>query len=134
MADENNNQLPDPNQLPDHYGNRGQSASSQQGANDAEYISRDEQKQFGTQPDDQYGAQDQFGDVDDQDPYSNLYDQDLGSTPGGEGIQDPEGVLYGLAQPVGGHTQPTEPGITGESAEPGESSEPAVYSEDGNQG
>lgn len=45
----------------------------------------------------QYGEQDQFGDVDNEDPFSNLYDDDPGSTPGGDGlyaIEDP------LAQPA----------------------------------
>jgi hypothetical protein len=100
MVDEPNNRPPD------QYGNREPSTSSQEpDADNAEYISRDEQKQFGTRPDDQYGAQDQFGDLDDQDPYSNLYDEDPGSTPGGEGLEDPEDVLYGLAEPTGGSTE-----------------------------
>ncbi len=47
---------------------------------------------------DGYGDQDQFADVDGQDPYNNLYDQDPGSTPAGE---DPTmNDLYGLAEPL----------------------------------
>jgi hypothetical protein len=89
-------------QPPSQYGNREESASSQQqGADNKEYISRDEQKQFGTRPEDQYGAQDQFGDVDNQDPYSNLYDEEMADTAGGEGIENAEGALYGLAAPTG---------------------------------
>lgn len=89
-------------QQPSQYGNREESASSQQQeADNAEYISRDEQKKFGTRPEDQYGAQDQFGDVDNQDPYSNLYDDETTDTPGGEGIQDPESILGGVESPTG---------------------------------
>jgi hypothetical protein len=40
-----------------------------------------------------YGDQDQYGDQDNLDPYSNLYNEDPGSTAGGEG-------LYGLAEPL----------------------------------
>ncbi|QBD77031.1 hypothetical protein EPA93_13870 [Ktedonosporobacter rubrisoli] len=47
---------------------------------------------------DNYGEQDQFADLDNQDPYSNLYDEDPGSTPGGEDM--PEDELYGLAEPL----------------------------------
>jgi|SRR5579884_76748 hypothetical protein len=89
-------------QPPSQYGNREESASSQQqNANNAEHISRDEQVKYGTRPEDQYGAQDQFGDVDNQDPYSNLYDEEMEDTPGGEGIENPEGILYGLEAPTG---------------------------------
>lgn len=49
---------------------------------------------------DGYGLQDQFGDVDGQDPYSNLDDEDPGMTPGGDGSYDPEETLYGLAEPL----------------------------------
>ncbi len=56
-------------------------------------------EQENTAPDD-YGDQDQFGDVDNQDPYSNLYDEDPGSTPGGEDLYDLEETEYGLAEPL----------------------------------
>ena len=72
---------------------------------------------------DSYGPQDQFGDVDGQDPYNNLEDdeqvdesagsengdmgasmagaEDLeGATPAGEGLDDLEDTLYGLAEPL----------------------------------
>lgn len=52
---------------------------------------------------DGYGDQDQFADVDGQDPYSNLNDDDPGSTPGGEG-------LYGLEEPL---AQPGEQSLKG---------------------
>lgn len=50
-------------------------------------------------PDD-YGPQDQFADVDGQDPYTNLYDEDPGSTPAGEDIEHPYEELYGLEEPL----------------------------------
>lgn len=43
-----------------------------------------------------YGDTDQYGDQDNQDPYSNLYDEDPGSTAGGEGLYEQEEPL---AQP-----------------------------------
>ncbi|HZU68473.1 MAG TPA: hypothetical protein VFA09_14445 [Ktedonobacteraceae bacterium] len=49
---------------------------------------------------DGYGPQDQFGDLDDQDPYSNLENTDPGESPGGEGLYDIEDTLYGLAEPL----------------------------------
>ncbi len=66
---------------------------------------------------DGYGLQDQFGDVDGQDPYSNLDENErqediedalhtqetgegTGETPGGDGLSDLEDTLYGLAEPL----------------------------------
>lgn len=49
---------------------------------------------------DGYGLQDQFGDVDGQDPYSNLDDEEPGMTTGGDGSYAPEETLYGLAEPL----------------------------------
>jgi hypothetical protein len=49
---------------------------------------------------DGYGPQDQFGDLDDQDPYNNLEDTDPGESAGGEGLYDVEDTLYGLAEPL----------------------------------
>jgi hypothetical protein len=65
---------------------------------------------------DGYGPQDQFGDVDGQDPYTNLDESEeenledalhteetgegTGETPGGDGLFDVEETLYGLAEPL----------------------------------
>lgn len=49
---------------------------------------------------DQYGLQDQFGDVDGQDPYSNLDDQEPADTSEDEDRYDEEQGLYGLAEPL----------------------------------
>jgi len=50
---------------------------------------------------DGYGLQDQFGDVDGQDPYSNLDEEQPGITLGGtDNSYDPEETLYGLAEPL----------------------------------
>ncbi len=62
--------------------------------------SADDQDPLADVPDtghEQYGEQDQFGDIDNEDPYSNLYDDDPGSTPGGEGLY---GIEDPLAQPA----------------------------------
>lgn len=47
---------------------------------------------------DHYGPQDQFGDVDGQDPYSNLDDQVAETS--GDDLDFPEQGLYGLAEPL----------------------------------
>jgi hypothetical protein len=51
---------------------------------------------------DNYGPQDQFGDLDNQDPYSNLYDEDAENemNAASDGPDDPEAGLYGLAEPL----------------------------------
>ncbi len=53
---------------------------------------------------DEYGAQDQFGDVDGQDPYDNLDDESENPenrpTPRGDGLEDIEETEYGLAEPL----------------------------------
>ncbi len=51
---------------------------------------------------DNYGPQDQFGDLDNQDPYSNLYDadQENETNAASNGPDDPEAGLYGLAEPL----------------------------------
>lgn len=50
---------------------------------------------------DGYGLQDQFGDVDGQDPYSNLDNEEPGITMGGaDNSYAPEETLYGLAEPL----------------------------------
>lgn len=54
---------------------------------------------------DQYGNQDQFGDVDGQDPYTNVDDEDDEKpenrpTPRGDGLEDIEETEYGLAEPL----------------------------------
>ena len=55
-------------------------------------------QEFGLSDQDEYGLQDQFGDLDDQDPYSNLEDEDQESTSAGED-PDPD-TLYGLEEPL----------------------------------
>lgn len=50
-------------------------------------------------PDD-YGPQDQFSDVDGQDPYNNLRDEEPGESAGGEGLYDLDESLYGLSEPL----------------------------------
>lgn len=47
---------------------------------------------------DHYGPQDQFGDVDGQDPYSNLDEQDA-EVPADD-LDDLDQSLYGLAEPL----------------------------------
>lgn len=54
---------------------------------------------------DQYGDQDQFGDVDGQDPYTNLGDEENEKpenrpTPRGDRLEDIEETEYGLAEPL----------------------------------
>lgn len=56
------------------------------------------QESFGLSNQDEYGLQDQFGDLDDQDPYSNLEDEDQNMTTAGED-PDPD-ALYGLEEPL----------------------------------
>ncbi|HYK84683.1 MAG TPA: hypothetical protein VEV19_04910 [Ktedonobacteraceae bacterium] len=49
---------------------------------------------------DGYGNQDQFGDVDGQDPYNNLYQKPPVRTPKGDGLSNIDETLYGLAKPL----------------------------------
>lgn len=69
---------PDPADKPDDYDNPDLYNTDEQ-----DIINREEL----------YGDQDQYGDQDNLDPYSNLYNEDPGSTAGGEG-------LYGMAEPM----------------------------------
>lgn len=61
----------------------------------------DTDDEVNTDPDN-YGPQDQFGDLDNQDPYSNLYDEDAENetNAASNGPDDPEAGLYGLAEPL----------------------------------
>ena len=69
---------PDPADKPDNYDN-------------PDLYNTDEQDEINRE--ELYGDQDQFGDVDNLDPYSNLYNEDPGSTPGGDGLYDLEEPL-----------------------------------------
>jgi hypothetical protein len=69
---------PDPADKPDDYDN-----PDLYNTDDQDVINREEL----------YGDQDQYGDQDNLDPYSNLYNEDPGSTAGGEG-------LYELEEPL----------------------------------
>jgi hypothetical protein len=53
-----------------------------------------------------YGYQDQFGDVDDQDPFNNLDEPDLDN----RSLEEDEG-LYGLAEPLAGPGDHSRQGI-----------------------
>ena len=108
MSEQDNNQI------------QNQQANSKQTSSQTESGKQSGQNQFGNQGSqdrysylgphgeyadddtdpDGYGPQDQFGDLDDQDPYSNLYDEDTGESAGGEGLHDVEDTLYGLAEPL----------------------------------
>ncbi len=64
----------------------------------AQDIDPQSQESFGLSDRDEYGLQDQFGDLDDQDPYSNLEDNEQDMTSAGED-PDPD-TLYGLEEPL----------------------------------
>ena len=118
MSDQiSNSNEPDARQ--DQYANLGSQGNDQP---IPQYGSRDDKGKFGDQGSeprytlrglhgpytedeentdpDGYGPQDQFGDLDDQDPYNNLEDTDPGESTGGEGLYDIEDTLYGLAEPL----------------------------------
>lgn len=71
------------------YSNKGP-----RGAYDEQTLPNDDDP-FADTEQDQYGDQDVFGDIDGNDPYSNLYDNDAGSTENTD-----EAGLYGLAEPL----------------------------------
>ena len=122
MSDQQNNQTPrkSANQAEPGTQDINQTQPGNQGNNPMLTGTTDEQGQFGNQGSEErysylgphgqyidddtapdgYGDQDQFADVDGQDPYNNLYDEDPGSTPAGEDILDPDQELYGLAEPL----------------------------------
>ncbi len=75
----------------------GETANSAQDAV-AEGADPQSQESFGLSDEDEYGLQDQFGDLDDQDPYSNLEDDEQERTSAGED-PDPD-ALYGLEEPL----------------------------------
>ncbi|GCE23974.1 hypothetical protein [Dictyobacter kobayashii] len=69
-----------------------------------------DKKPFGLSEKDEYGLQDQFGDVDDQDPYSNLEDDQPEKENAGED-PDPD-ALYGLEAPLAGPGDVSRAGST----------------------
>ncbi|GLV55255.1 hypothetical protein KDH_21020 [Dictyobacter sp. S3.2.2.5] len=83
--------------------------TKESGADERETFSPDpniddtqNEQPFGEDPKDDYGLQDQFGDIDGQDPYSNLDDSDGESQETTAGVDPDPDALYGLEAPLAG--------------------------------